>query len=81
MASNEKLILIDWSGMDKSNNNDELISHIYSIADKIKIQICYESIHGDGWLVSRTGFKTDKELNKREVQKNCDFTQGEIFLE
>ncbi len=77
LSSNQNLTLIDWS----NTNNEALIKYIYSQADKIKVQICYKSIHGDIWNIERHGFLTDLEATKRAKVEFCDLGEEVEFLQ
>ncbi|MEM7381234.1 MAG: hypothetical protein AAF361_08555, partial [Bacteroidota bacterium] len=79
LASNESLELIDWSNK-RDYNNSPLMEFIYERADKISVEICYSSIHGDLWKVKRVGFKSDLERQQRFEQTSCD-AEAKIFRE
>ena len=80
LASNEDLVLIEWSS-EQSYGNRKLMQYIKNRADKISIEICYKSIHGDTWTVKRTGFQSDLEINVRSKVKDCGTTDSIIFKE
>ena len=81
LASDERLELIDWSIVGDDPEASLLTEFIYSKSDRIKVEICYKSIHGDTWSVSRLGFKSDLEANDRVDLEDCSNFEGKIFLQ
>lgn len=80
IASNETLELIDWSNYRGESTNTPLMNYIDSKTGKIQIEICYKSIHGEQFSVRRTGFKTDLEVNERNVGNICNSNGTKVFL-
>ncbi|MEN0007065.1 MAG: hypothetical protein AAF798_23140 [Bacteroidota bacterium] len=81
LASQERLKLIRWWRESEEHNRREFLDYIWDKADQIKVEVCYRSIHGDTWQVSRLGFKTDIEQNERTVLEACNFEEGQLFLQ
>ena len=82
LAANESMSVIDWSTSEGLNDNTELAMFIFERGDKIKIDICYKSIHGDAWRVTRNGFRTDLEELVRIQLDECETESGEkLFLQ
>ena len=79
LASNEKLELIDWSNHPNSSARTNLMEYIFKRADKIGIEICYASIHGDKWRVKRLGFQTDLEEIERKKVDDCGLDDVKNF--
>ena len=79
LASNETLNLIDWS-TDKGFQTP-LSDYIHPRADKIKIEICYKSIHGETWSVTRSGFQSDLESNDRTDRAHCNYNNEKMFIQ
>ena len=59
LAANGSMSVIDWSTSEGINDNTDLAMFIFDRGNKIKMEICYESIHGDTWKVTRNGFQSD----------------------
>lgn len=82
LAANESISVVDWSTSEGLNDNTDLAMYIFERAEKIKIEICYKSIHDDTWTVSRTGFRTDLEPMVRTKVETCEKGANEkIFLQ
>ena len=80
LSSNEGLVLVDWSNSDENSHNTSLMEFIYQRADKISIEICYKSIHGDAWTVKREGFRSDLEINERIRESSCALNENDENL-
>ncbi|MEM8765380.1 MAG: hypothetical protein AAGD88_16285 [Bacteroidota bacterium] len=82
LAANESMSVVDWSTAEGINDNTELAMFIFNRGDKIKMEICYESIHGDTWKVTRSGFQSDLEELVRIQLEECGTQKEEkLFLQ
>ena len=71
----EDFKLIDWS------SNYDVMSFIYAQSDRISIRICYKSVFGDYWQVSRVGFKNNLEENVSKQNEECQDLQKKAFVQ
>ncbi|MEL6974193.1 MAG: hypothetical protein AAGL29_02230 [Bacteroidota bacterium] len=82
LAANESMSVIDWSTSEGINDNTDLAMFIFDRGDKIKMEICYQSIHGDTWKVTRHGFQSDLEELVRIQLKECENRKEQkLFLQ
>ena len=75
VAPNEEINIIDLDG------NASLRNFVFSLGDKISIDICYRSVYEDYWKVSRHGFQTNLEQAKTEKITGCSVAPEELFVE
>ena len=53
--------------------------HFWQKAADLEITICYSSVYGDKWQVTRRGFKSDDEQPKRKQVDDCAAAET-VFL-
>ena len=70
----EKILLINWNG------NPEMASYINSKIQNLEIAICYQSIHGDYWTVSRKDFVGVGDISRIQ-SKDCNLNAKTYFVQ
>lgn len=61
--------------------NPPLMEWFYQNGDKVSIEICYQSVFKDSYLVKRMGFKSNIERVFIEETNGCDFEEEELFVQ
>lgn len=52
-------------------NDSSLIKMVYPSFEHLSIEVCYNSLHGDNWILKRKGFQTGLESSTREKVNSC----------
>ncbi|MEM1123731.1 MAG: hypothetical protein AAGJ18_25055 [Bacteroidota bacterium] len=74
-AAGERKVIINLS------QNKPLMEWFFQHSHQLKIEICYESVYGDAFLVKQTGFQTNLETNVTQKTDGCNFKTVELFLQ
>lgn len=74
-AAGEKVSMVNLS------QNKPLMEWVFKHGDKIEIEICYESVYGDAFLVKRVGFQSNIEVSKTQKSAGCNFEDADLFLQ
>jgi len=61
--------------------NPPLMDWVYQHGDKISIEICYQSVFKDNYVVKRTGFQSNVERVINVETNGCDFGEEELFVQ
>ncbi|MEM9328105.1 MAG: hypothetical protein AAGA85_20730 [Bacteroidota bacterium] len=74
LSSGEEMAFLDLG------QNEGLMQFLYEAGDRIKIEICYRSIYGERWLVTRDILTAEGSSSARQVEA-CEWQDGDNFLD
>lgn len=63
------------------SENKPLMEWIFKHGHKIEIEICYESVYGDAFLVKKAGFQSNREVSITQKSEGCNYNAADLFLE
>jgi len=64
IAANDYIDLKEW-------DQKEIIALLEDKLQYLSLEICYESIHGDAWVINKTGFNNNLEPTSRKRVVGC----------